>query len=319
MLNNLTLCIPTINRTKYLSRALEYYNFVNLDCKIIIGDSSDDEHKKQNKELIKKYNNLNIEYIFCDKKRFNNDSHVLKYLGNFVKTKYVTFAGDDDFIVPSGVEKCINFLDENNDFAAAHGIRLNFIENNGKIVHIETDEGYEWIKEDAWERWFSYMRRGIATVSFIHRTENWKKQYQLVGKMNTRYLGTELIICSTAAIQGKIKKIYDLSLIFQKETPERLFSFRKYTLWDLINSSDWYKSSEIFIEEVDKQLKEQGFNKGEEIKKEFWYHCLNVLINQFNNLGKQIVLPTTPLDLGLKEDDQFYPIAQLINEGKIDV
>jgi len=314
----LTLCIPTINRSVYLDRALQYYSFINFDGKIIIGDSSDDKFKKQNKEIIKLYKNLDIEYIFAEKSKFKNDAQVLHYLGKFIKTPYVTFTGDDDFLIPSGTEKCVDFLDANNDFAAVHGMRLNFLLKDNKIVHTDTDEGYEWIKEDAFQRWLSYMRKGIATVSFIHRTDNWKKQYELVTKIESRYIGTELIICSIAAIQGKVKRIYDLSVVFQRETPNRLFSFRKYSLWDLINTPEWSKSSKIFVEEIDRLLKEQGFDKKDEIKKEFWFHCLTILINQFNNLGKEVVFPTEPVDLNLKESDPFYPIYKLLTIGTLD-
>jgi glycosyltransferase domain-containing protein len=317
VLENLSVCIPTINRSHYLERALTYYSSVNFNGKILIGDESDNYHKKLNKECVKKFKNLNISYIHFEHTRESNDAKMLFTLSYYIKTPYVTFTGDDDFLVPLGAKKCVEFLENNPAFAAAHGVRLNFVLNENKIVHIDTDEGYEWINENAWERWLSYMRSGIATVSFIHRTENWEKQYELVGKMNCRYLGTELIICSIAAIQGKVKSIHDLSVVFQRENPDRLFSFRNHTLWDLINSPGWSESAFIFIEEIKRLMKEQGFDKEKEIEKEFWYHCLNILINQFNTQDQEFVLPTEPLELNLTLDDPFYPIYQLLTEGKI--
>lgn len=315
MLSKLSLAIPTINRSHFLERALTYYSSVGFNGKILIGDSSDNQHKKINRKNIKRFKNLDISYIHLEQTKVSNDAKMLLALSHFVETPYVTFTGDDDFLVPSGANKCVEFLENNPTFAATHGMRLNFVLNNGKIVHIDTDEGYEWVKENAWERWVSYMHSGIATVSFIHRTENWKKQYELVSKMNCRYLGTELIICSIAAIQGPVKKIPDLSVAFQRENPERLFSFRNQTLWDLINSPGWSESANIFVDKITSLLVDEGMYKEKEVKKEFWYHCLNILINQFNSQDQEVVLPTEPIEMELAEDDVFYPIYMLLTEN----
>lgn len=315
-LKDITICIPTINRSHYLKRALAYYSKVKFPGKILIGDESDDEHKKINRSTIEKCKSLDISYIHLPHTNKSNDAKMLYALSFFVETPYVTFTGDDDFLVPSGAEQCINFLEENKDFAAAHGGRLNFILNNKQLVHLDKDEGYEWINENAWERWLSYMHTGVATVSFIHRTENWKKQYAYTEKINCRYIGTELIICSVAAIQGKVKRLENLSVVFQRETPNRLFSFRNHTLWDLMNSDEWATSANLFVQEINKLLEEQGFKKEDEIKQEFWYHCLNILVHQFNNKDKEVILPTEPIILDINKKDSFYPIYKLITGNK---
>jgi len=81
----------------------------------------------------------------------------------------------------------------------------------------------------------------------------------------------------------------------------------------------YHKDSNLFIEHVHKQLREQGFDNKEKVKKEFWFHCLNILINQFNNIDKKIEMPTEPIDLNLKIDDPFYPIYNLLITGEINV
>ena len=65
------------------------------------------------------------------------------------------------------------------------------------------------------------------------------------------------------------------------------------------------------------RLAEEGYEVADEVKREFWYHCLNILINQFNNVNKEVVLPTESIDLKLGEDDPFSPIVQLITKGSI--
>ena len=57
MLPKLSLCVPTINRSHYLKRALTYYSAVNFDGKILIGDSSDSHHKKTPLATAKNYCN----------------------------------------------------------------------------------------------------------------------------------------------------------------------------------------------------------------------------------------------------------------------
>lgn len=124
-MSKLDLIIPTYNRIEYLKRILDYYQEYGKDFNFIVADSSNPVNKTKNKKLIRSYSNLNILYI--DKFSQNlvqsiKFAHMVKY----AKSKYVCFCADDDFIIPNAIRKCINFLEKNSDYVAAHGTYIGF-------------------------------------------------------------------------------------------------------------------------------------------------------------------------------------------------
>ena len=46
---------------------------------------------------------------------------VMKHHISLVDTKYVVETGDDDYLALNGLKKVVNFLDNNLDYAGAHG------------------------------------------------------------------------------------------------------------------------------------------------------------------------------------------------------
>jgi glycosyltransferase domain-containing protein len=321
-LNNLTIYIPTKNRSQFLKRALDYYSLVNYDGKILIGDSSCTAEMLLNKENIKKNKNLDIEYHHFT---FDVDYHdALKTyrLLNHIKTPYITFAGDDDFQIPNGLRQCVDFLEKNLDFTSAHGDRLNFTIDNpvyGNMVDITIHQGYDWSNEEnPLRRWQEYLRTGIATTMHVHRTNDWKKYYRYSYKAKSNYIANELIPCSLCSLLGKTKRLNCLSVAFQRNNPVRSFSFVNTTLWDLIHKEQWIKSVEYFEEAVVYELsKTTGKQKAKEIfYKEFWYHCLLVMNSQFNRKygNQEIEQKKSPIDLSsLTEDDDLYFINKVVS------
>lgn len=116
MLEDVTIVIPTYNRPRQLLRLLDYYSQDKLS--ILIADSTIKPFK-----LPRKFKN--VEYY-----HFPNYPYVKKLplIYKKVKTKYVVFCADDDFVLSSGINVCINFLEENPDYISAHGHYLRFKE-----------------------------------------------------------------------------------------------------------------------------------------------------------------------------------------------
>jgi glycosyltransferase domain-containing protein len=322
--DSLTLYIPTMNRSQFLNRSLKYYNNVKFDGTILIGDSSNKEEKKLNEEVINKYPDLDINYHHLKLPSDHHDALKTNRLLDKIKTPYITFAGDDDFQIPNGLKMCTEFLNYSPDYVAAHGHRLNFtIDNtvNGNVIALDSHPGYDWTNEDdPIKRWQEYLRCGVATTYYVHRTENWKKYYSYSHLAKSNYIGNELIPCSLCVLSGKIKRIECLSTAFQRDNPIREFSFVKTTLWDLINGEYWRDSVRFFEEAVTSILSDKFEVKQikELFYQEFWYHCLLIMNGQFNGrYGEKKDEPTTRiLDLStMSEDDDFYPIHQVLIEN----
>lgn len=104
----LSICIPTYNRLPFLEWTLEktYRDFP--DAKIIVSDnaSTDGTHKIQVKgRYIRQAQNIGA---FPNLRAALLASH----------TKYCTYLGDDDYLLPEEVQKGINFLEANPTVAA---------------------------------------------------------------------------------------------------------------------------------------------------------------------------------------------------------
>jgi len=101
MFKDLTLVIPTHNRPKRLRRILEYYS--EIEIRIMICDSSKDKFPK-------KYLGKNVKHFHYKNWPYSKKlSNCIKK----VKTKYLLICADDDFIIPSAIKKCIDFLVKN--------------------------------------------------------------------------------------------------------------------------------------------------------------------------------------------------------------
>jgi glycosyltransferase domain-containing protein len=320
MLENLTIVIPTLNRSQFLTRALKYYTDIGYDGSIIIEDSSNDWYEKSQCEKVVKDSGLNIEYYHFPLKKIAHDAVKTHLLLDKIKTPYVTLAGDDDFQIPNGLVKCVEFLENHPDYIAAHGNRINFTIDDivhGNITGLQIVEGYSWDTNDPIVRWHEYIECGLATTSYVHRTHAWKKYYSYSHRAKSNYIGNELIPCSLCAISGKVKRVDCLSTAFQRDNPIRTFSFETTTLWDLIHGKHWLDSVKVFEEAVVSELT-KAFTK-EEAKKifyrEFWYHCLVVMNSQFTNKysNKDESLSEEPIDIsGITKEDDLYPICQIL-------
>jgi glycosyltransferase domain-containing protein len=206
MLDDLTIIIPTHNRHDYLERALELYSPFNIQ--IIIADSSPNQFSRLNdikSNIIYKHTPT-----FGQIKKWKN---ALLY----VKTKYVVFCPDDDFIFPAAIEKCVEFLEENSDFVCSEGVLLTYkyIYSNKSIIYnisnddLNLNQQYNDLLsvdgdtiEDRLEQYCQPYRHSIYGV---HRTENLLNIFSTIhaSKVVEPYL-FELSQAILTVISGKI-------------------------------------------------------------------------------------------------------------------
>lgn len=118
--DKVTIIIPTFNRYPYLLRLLNYYRSYNFPMRILILDSSTDLLEQD------KFQDLLSNSKICYQK-INSDfvTRVLRGLKD-IPTPYSVFCSDDDFVVPNGIKKSVDFLENNPDFTVAHGRYISF-------------------------------------------------------------------------------------------------------------------------------------------------------------------------------------------------
>src|SRR3989338_7410753 len=121
----LTLVLPTKNRSEFLIRALVYYQKLSLNYRLVIADSSTEDHVSRAQSFIDSLKpGLKIEYrIFGRDIPFQDK--IVQTLRE-VDTAYAVLAADDDFFIPKALDRAVNFLKEHSDYSVVHGDELCF-------------------------------------------------------------------------------------------------------------------------------------------------------------------------------------------------
>ena len=129
-----TLVLLVKGRDKFTERWIKYIDKINFKYPIIISDGANDDFVKNLTTNYPFKNKINIDF-----KQFNTNDGFKSYYEmkrdtiKEVKTKYVMICDNDDFIIESGLDEIINFLENNNDYISASGKILNFEIENWKI------------------------------------------------------------------------------------------------------------------------------------------------------------------------------------------
>ncbi len=204
------LIIPTYNRPEYLKRILEYYNQCEMNCCIFVGDSSIENIISINEKTISKITKLSVSHIKypSDINPFYKNADIIKY----VTQKYCAICADDDFITPSGIEACVEFLNANPDFTCAHGNYFGYCVKKNKKDEIR----FLWkplsttdsiTLPDSEARMAYHFAHYSATFYAIHRTEFFKFIFQENMKYTIDYQFGELLPTLLTMIYGKMKKL----------------------------------------------------------------------------------------------------------------
>ena len=208
-----TIVIPIYNRPDCLERILAYYEkYIGERYSIIVADSSLDKNKKINKEIVSARQKQRILYIDTYPTEIN-PFHKIADAVNYVESKYCVICADDDFIIPNGIEKAIEFLERNTDFTTAHGAYISFfLKNSGKA-----QPQFIWqpiypyssiVSDSAKERLIKHFADYCQTMYAVHRTEFLQMIYRelLESKVDPLLFG-ELLPDMLTLIYGKMKRL----------------------------------------------------------------------------------------------------------------
>ena len=245
-----TILIPTYNRPNYLKRILEYYNNFGKQIKIIVGDSSAIKHKKVNSKLISSFDNLSIEYL--DKYSSTlNSYYKFADMVQHVKEEYCVFCADDDFVIPSGIEKSIKFLEEHRDYVCAHGNYLNYkYDLKHNVFYWKQIYPYESLNSNnPTERLKKNLQNYYPVLYATYRTEEQKMIYTdvLNSDVDPMQLG-EIQHDLLSIIIGRMKRIDTLYMM--REAYSRVGGY-----WPM--SKHWPS----LIDYIEKNLYEEEYQK----------------------------------------------------------
>lgn len=281
----ITILIPTINRPDKLKRALGFLEKESFDGKVIVGDSSEDANFLQTQELCESLE-LDVRHNHYPQKDFPNDGHVMKAMLTEVDTPFAVYQGDDDLLLPNGLRACCEFLEKNPPLSACHGFRANVTYGKRGIGWSQLVAPAENLQGKPTDRFSYYLRTGLSTQAFVHRTETWKRMYKAVDKVKSRYLGPELLPCSLTYILGGVKHINVLQYVFEKDADNRQVDWAKKSFFDYMNAKEWAPSVAAVRKDIIAGMGEMGIDEaeaGEVFDREFWLHCGAVTMGQWKD------------------------------------
>ncbi len=229
MLSQLSIFCLTYNRQKFVKRLIKYWQENFKESKIYILDGSEIEINKNSLNLTK---SNNIKYIHC-----KNKTYFERYIkiSELLNTKYVQLVADDEIFLRSGVERCINFLEENQNYSSCTGsvVLFDLLGKNEilgyDVYNLFSNEDID--PEKRVEKWLSFTQPN--TIYGINRSNCLKKIIDQLKTLNQKeFSAPENLIEDMSEIGisflGKTKKINDLMWMRSLENPSMPFNQDKY-------------------------------------------------------------------------------------------
>ena len=117
MLSNLTIVLCVYGRSEFSERFLKYMDKIGYYFPILVADGDD---SPQLKNLIQQHKELDIKLVtFKQKEKYKDYYSMIVNALSEVTTEYSMLADNDDFVVKTGLNKLLHFLDNNPDYISA--------------------------------------------------------------------------------------------------------------------------------------------------------------------------------------------------------
>jgi glycosyltransferase domain-containing protein len=122
----ISLLIPTKNKSFRLEKTVRYLHEQRFAGPILIDDASTDEHLNRNRATIaSSIDALDIRHTECRRGMQRSYLAMLEA----ADTRYVLFAGDDDFFPAESLRRCAQFLDSSREHVGAWGKTMRLYAN----------------------------------------------------------------------------------------------------------------------------------------------------------------------------------------------
>lgn len=242
---DLTIVIPTQNRTFFLAKVFEYWAAQGYRYPIMIGDASTPDEYARNQRLVARYRGR-LELTHArHASTISGHASTVDLLGG-VRTPFTVFCGDDDFLVPRRLEECVAFLRSHSDHALACGIaawvyveertdRQLTVTRIGPGAHRAIDGDRPSKRMVEWV----YPMRSINSFS-VQRTENMRANWARAAALGLDSAGRvdaplyEICVNALAVIQGKQVVLPGLYHVMPRHTNKQpgVNAFDRLTRWD---------------------------------------------------------------------------------------
>lgn len=234
----ITLAVTTKNRSDFLCRLLSYYKDTGYTSALYISDGSDNplHYERAKKFVASLRNDFSITYSHDPG---SSVAMSLRKIAERIATPYVAFVGDDDFLVPSGLQHCVDFLQHNKDYSAAHGIgALCTLVSSGPYGKVQSVGIYPQPSiegETATERLSAHLNSYTVSLFSVYRTETWRALWNTAEAIVDTAFGAELLPCCLSVVYGKIKALDCFYLVRQNHDRRylllQMYEWIAHPLW----------------------------------------------------------------------------------------
>lgn len=197
-----TLVVPTYNRPALLARLLQYLARCAAGTRVLVLDSSEREAQAQNASAAGALRNARHVAFgpTIDPYEKMRDGMGL------VETPYCSLCADDDLVVPSAVERCVEALERDRSAALAHGLYFNFNETPAFELASIVYRGASIADEQPLARLRTLFRRYEAVIYGVYRSSVARRVFRDVATLDS-VLARELLTGAMTTVLGKCLRV----------------------------------------------------------------------------------------------------------------
>lgn len=266
ILNKLSIVIPSYNRQEYLLRNLSYWS--GKASKIYALDGS---KEKISDNQISRFES-NINYIHNPVLLVKRIESVLSK----IDTPYVSMLSDDEFFLPTSLEKSISELENDPELIACMGRAMGFwVDESGEIkgaLQYPEFEDYKIDENTPGERILKHFQNYTPSMIYaVVRSDIWKKSFH-------PYIIEELPIYAIGEIQFELAASY----LGKSKIIPYLHWLRSLEQGPITNSQDISLNRENTIQNV-------WLDSGNHLLKKHLLNTMSSLLSTYDNRSKNLV------------------------------
>lgn len=208
----LTLIIPSVaSRAALFERALEVLSKTQVKWKILVTDHSEDSKSGVLAAIAERFPALNIEFIY-----HAPDAHFVERITDCAAqatTAYVALHADDDFLITTATESCIDRLESDAACAAVKGQIAFFIVNKEAKITGDLQDGYPRFEDDRAARTLNHVASFSPTLYAVHRREVFVSAYRTALAQNPNVIFWQYLGSAWTVAAGHVAVINELFYI----------------------------------------------------------------------------------------------------------
>jgi glycosyltransferase domain-containing protein len=262
MAQKVTIFLPTYDRPEMLCKTLAFLQDTPDRFPIIVADGSNDHNGRKNAVACRQAGS-NVTYFHFPTPvealppteiPLLEDHH--KIIANYYRrylhaldqivTPYVVHCSDDDLLIPETVAESAEFLDQNADYVACHGMYFNFrYLTDGLEIECATYDGPSLDGNEFAIRLIQLFSRYECPFAAVYRVSATRAIIPQLVKIRV-LLFTEVFHATTSVAIGKIKRLNRLYYLRNVGVPNNPRPFQSWRDWYVKDFDEFFEQYREF-------------------------------------------------------------------------